>query len=86
MTTVDPLADHLERFIRDVIADALISAQAQNWKRRAHDFEAALPRDGDFLGRSGADGAARVHARLGARALACLARAELLSADEDVVA
>ena len=75
------LTKYVERFTADVLADALRHADARYWRRRAHDFEAALPRNGDFLGASGVEGAARIDGRLRARAAACRARAALLSDD-----
>lgn len=43
---VDP--DH---FLRDVLADCMVSALASQWRERAQEFRNARPRPGDFPGR-----------------------------------
>lgn len=73
---VSGLSDYVERFAVEIIGDALRQADAQCWERRAERFEADRPKPGDFLGRSGIEGAARLDAALAARAEACRMRAD----------
>lgn len=71
----DALADYVEHFRARVAAEALMSAHAATWERRAEALELARPRPGDFRGRAtDADLAAR-DARLAAQAQACRNRA-----------
>ena len=42
----------LDHFQYRIVRDAMNEATASYWLRRARDFAAALPREGDFLGRS----------------------------------
>lgn len=77
MKTID-LGQHLDRFVQDVIADALSSAQARYWRRRAEACEAAIPRDGDFLGKAGTEGVEARTDSLTAKATACRSHARLM--------
>lgn len=72
------LSQSIEHFKARVLQDALCSATAGFWRKRAADFEAARPKPGEYHGRAtGAELDAR-EARCAAIALACRHHAELL--------
>lgn len=67
------LADYVEHFRQRVLQDALAEATRDYWLRRAADFEAALPREGDFVP-AGVD-LERRRLEIAAALLACRKRA-----------
>lgn len=60
-------------------------ASAAYWESRAQDFERALPRPGDYLGRSTPEERAERAARIRAQAAACRLRATGLDGWADAV-
>lgn len=72
------LDEHLEQFRLRFLQDALSHAHAPNWLRRADAFEAARPRNGDYLGGAGQDALDARDDRLAARARACRSHARLM--------
>lgn len=55
MSALPALIEHVEHFRKRVVQDALAQATATYWHRRADQFEAALPRPGDFIGNATED-------------------------------
>jgi hypothetical protein len=64
-------------FTKGVILDALSEGMAATWLRRARDFEAAMPREGDFAGRSTREQLRRRWRECLEIAQACRCKAEL---------
>lgn len=82
---IDNAADYLASFQRRVVQEALTSAHAHYWARRAAVFEWARPRQSDFYGIGNTP--ERVHAldeRICATRDACLVRANLAPIPEDI--
>lgn len=71
------MSSDLHHFTERLLADALMEATASYWLRRAHEFEGARSRPGDYVGDATADDIAVADARLTAIAAACRARARL---------
>lgn len=80
----------LQRFVLDVLTDALNDASVIYWRRRAAELDAARPRLGDFTGRATAAEIQACDRRLAGAALACREKAAMLeagwfdSAEDDV--
>ena len=68
----------IDRFRARVLQDALTEATAQYWVDRAHQFQQATPRPGDFHGNATTEELRAAHRRCMATAQACLRRAALL--------
>jgi hypothetical protein len=68
----------LEHFRARVLQDALSEATAQYWLRRAHQFQQAAPRKGDYHGLADRDEPLDRWERCKATALACRRHAQLL--------
>lgn len=62
---------YIDGFAACVIRDAINSATAACWDRRADEFEKALPCAGDYTGRSTAAERAQREARLRSKITAC---------------
>jgi len=77
------LAEHIENTRSRALQDALASATAGHWLRRAAFFEAARPRPGDFTGRATPEDLADRDRWLAARALACRRHAGLVPLADD---
>lgn len=73
------LTEHVEQFARRVIQDALVTADAWCWVRRAEALEAAMPQADDFTGRATPEALEARRERLEATATACRHHADLLS-------
>lgn len=73
----------LEQHIVHVIAEAMQSATARYWLRRAQEFEAARPRPGDFHGQSTIEDRRRRWRELTEIANACRARAYVAQKYDD---
>ncbi|MGD8214042.1 hypothetical protein [Aestuariimicrobium sp. Y1814] len=73
----------VEDFGRRVLADAMTSATASYWLRRARAFEDARPRPGDFTGRATAAELAELDRRCRETAEACRSQAALWVGGED---
>lgn len=81
------LETYIDVFVRCVLTDAMRSATARYWHRRADQFERSAPRQGDFLGQSmPEERAERERIRL-ARIDECRARAQsaLIQGDTEEV-
>ena len=76
------LADHLIQFERRLLADALQTATAAYWQRRAAAFEAAKPRSTDYRGRATDDDLRDAWRRCDDAARACRARAKAAPFDD----
>lgn len=76
---------HLEHFVARLLQDAMSSALASTWLRRAETFEAARSRPGDFLGQATAEDIHDADARLTGIANACRARAAIALIPGDVI-
>lgn len=74
----DELADYVENFRRRVLQDALSSASAEQWRRRAERFDAAIPRRDDYMGRATPAEIEAQRMRLAEVTLACRRHAELM--------
>jgi hypothetical protein len=68
----------LDHFRARVLQDALTEATAQYWVDRAHQFQQAAPRAGDFHGNATTEELRAAYRRCMATAGACLRRAEIL--------
>lgn len=71
------LAENVEHFRQRVLHDALSEALAAYWRRRAEMLEWAMPRAGDFHGRSTRRELEERWAQLRAEAEACRNRARV---------
>ena len=69
----------VEHFRARLLMDCLLQATSEYWLRRAEDFEAALPRAGDFLGRSTPEERTERMARNAQLAINCRRHAALLA-------
>lgn len=76
------LSDHLAHFERRLLADAINTATAAYWKRRAAAFEAAKPRLTDYRGHATDADLRAAWRRCDDAARACRARAEVAPADD----
>ena len=72
---VDP-----DRFFRDLLADAMSTALAHQWRDRARALRAARPRPGDFPGRASVEELRDRWRRLTQLAEMCEAKADLIDA------
>ena len=72
------ISEQIERFTREVLADALRNAEARYWSRRGFGFKDALPRAGDYLGQASPEALEARRERLEAKAAACRRHADLL--------
>lgn len=70
-----------ERVLQEAFRDAL----AITWNRRADEFDASVPRPGDYHGQATAEEIAQQDARLTSVAQACRARAELALVPDDAI-
>lgn len=68
----------LDRFFRDVMADAFSTVSAQQWRERAEQFRWARPRAGDYPGQATIEERRERWRRLTAIAGACDAKAVLI--------
>jgi hypothetical protein len=68
----------LDHFRARVLQDALTEARADQWLRRAQQFENAAPRKRDFRGNASDQELLDAYERCGAIAAACRAHAQLL--------
>lgn len=75
----------LHHFVFRVVQDAVNESSRDYWLRRAEQFEAALPRPGDFHGHAMAEDVRTRSLDIKMKAQACRNRAELcrLTDDED---
>lgn len=71
----EELTDYVENFRRRVLADALQEATANYWNRRAETLQAAMPREGDFVGLASPELIEAQKMRLAEAVLACRYRA-----------
>lgn len=69
----------IEHFRARVLMDCLLQATSEYWLRRAEDFEAALPRVGDYPGRATPEERAQCMARNAQLAINCRRHATLLA-------
>ena len=67
-----------DHFRARVLQDALTEATAQYWVHRAHQFQQAAPRPGDFHGNATTEELRAAYRRCMATTEACLRRAALL--------
>lgn len=72
----------LDRFYRDVVADAMTTVLASQWRERADMLRWARPRPGDFPGQATLEERRGRWRRLTAMAEMCEAHADLLEASE----
>jgi hypothetical protein len=68
----------LDHFRARILQDALTEATAQYWIHRAHQFQQAAPRKGDYHGHADRDELLDRWKRCKATELACLRHAELI--------
>lgn len=71
------ISEHLARLEHDIILDALRTATAAYWTRRADEFEAAKPRPDEHRGNADADTLKAAWRRCDDAARACRARAKV---------
>jgi hypothetical protein len=71
----------IDHFRARVLQDALTAATAQYWVHRAHQFQQAAPRLGEFHGGAKRDELNEAWTRSHATAAACLSHAELISGE-----
>lgn len=69
------MIEHVEQFRKRVVQDALAEATAAYWQRRAEEFDAALPRPGDYPGEATPEEREARRQRVAQTALACRQRA-----------
>lgn len=72
---LEELPSYVDRMRRDVLAEALSTATADHWRRRARRLAEALPREGDFPGRCPGQTPEQRRKRVLAMISACEARA-----------
>jgi hypothetical protein len=71
----------LDHFRARILQDALTEATAQYWVHRAHQFQHAAPRLGEFHGDATRDDLNEAWTRCHATSQACLQHAELISGE-----
>jgi hypothetical protein len=76
---LEPLS-YLEHFARRVLQDAMTSATAAYWRRRADTLEAAAPQPGDYRGHATDEELEEARTRCRAVAAACRAHADVILA------
>lgn len=69
---------YLDRFVSDLLTDAMNNASAAHWRQRAQEFEDARPRVGDYPGRATPAQRRARDARLAEIAEACRNHASIL--------
>lgn len=75
MSKLSALIEYVEHFQKRVVQDALAEATAAYWHRRANQFEAVLPRPGDFTGDATPEQLEARHRRITECVQACRHRA-----------
>jgi hypothetical protein len=68
----------VDHFRARLIQDCLTEATASYWIHRAHQFQQAAPKPGEFHGRATRAQLVEAHRRCNAIALACRRRAQLI--------
>jgi hypothetical protein len=72
------VVEGLTQLQRRMVAEAVLSAEAATWERRAATLEAARPRPGEFLGGATSEDLSRRWRELTEMAVACRSHAALL--------
>lgn len=76
----------IEHFRARVLMDCLLQATSEYWLRRAEDFEAALPRPGDYPGQATPEERTQRMARNAQTAINCRRHAALLAEQTEIAA
>jgi hypothetical protein len=71
----------IDHFRARILQDAISEATAQYWIHRAHQFQQAAPRLGEFHGNSTREGLNEAWTRCHTTAAACLSHADLISGE-----